>query len=201
MDVIAVLSRPAFDRSESGRPFTQGFDFLAYIVVGDVHGRHFEIKVFIVRQIKFGKNLEDCPELEGLAFGEVELFDLRLRDGREFLLADGLFHALRHERLHDFTLDVVGEAPANQRDWRLARTEARDTGDARKFLCDALQFFGDFIRGNLEIELAAAGCCSTCISHGNPFDAASLQALKKKCRAGKARWSRPYAPLSAIQRT
>ena len=66
--------------------------------------RHFEVEVFVVAEFKFGEHLEDGAEFERLAFGEVELLDLRLRDGGEFLLGDGFFDALGNERLQRLRL-------------------------------------------------------------------------------------------------
>jgi hypothetical protein len=133
--------------------FLQGF---VDVVVGDVQHRHFEIEIFVISELEFGENFKDGTELEGLAFGKIELIDLGLRNRSKFLLGDGFFDALGDEGLHNFTLDVVGEATANQGDRSFARTKAGNAGDAGEFLGDALHRFGDFFGGNLQVEFAAA---------------------------------------------
>ncbi len=94
LDEIAVFGRPAFHGSESRGALAHFFESLRDVVIGDVHGRHFELEIFVVSQLKFGKHLEYRAELERLPFDEIELLDLRLGNGGEFLLGDGFLDAL-----------------------------------------------------------------------------------------------------------
>ena len=58
--------------------------------------RHFEIEIFVIGELEFGKNFEDGAEFEGLAFREIQLVDLGLRNRGQLLLGDSLFDALGH---------------------------------------------------------------------------------------------------------
>ena len=81
-------------------------------------------------RLEFRQHFEDRAEFQRLAFVEIEFFDLRLRNRSQFLLGDGFFDALGHQRLQHFALDVVGEAAANQCNGSFAGAEA---GYARHF--------------------------------------------------------------------
>src|SRR5258707_3905793 len=154
---VAVLDRASLDGREGSGAFGHFLQRFVDVFVGDVHHGHFEIEILVIAKLELGESFEDGAEFERLAFGKIELVNLGLRNGGQFLLGDGLFDALRNERLHDFTLDIVGEAAADQRDGRFAGAKPGNAGDARKFLGDALHRFGDFVGGNLEVEFAAAG--------------------------------------------
>ena len=82
LDVVAVLRGAAFDGSECGGAFAHFFESFGDVVVGDVHGGHFELQIFVIAELKFGKHFEDRAEFQRLAFVKIELFDLRLRNGR-----------------------------------------------------------------------------------------------------------------------
>ena len=81
-------------------------------------------QISVIAQLKFGQYFEDRAEFQRLALVEIELFDLRLRDGIELLFSDGFFDALRNQRLQNFSLDVVGKAAANQCHGSFAGAEA-----------------------------------------------------------------------------
>ena len=114
-------------------------------------GGHFERQIFVIAQLEFGEDFEDGAEFQRLAFVVVEFFDLRLRDGGEFLFVDGFFDAFGNEGLQDFALDVVGEAAADQCERSFAGAEA---GDARNFG----EFFGDAF---MALETSSAGISSS----------------------------------------
>src|SRR6266404_5388116 len=111
---VVVLDRAALDGREGCGAFGHFLQSFVDVFVSDVHHGHFEIEIFIIAKLEFGENFEDGAEFERLAFGKIELVDLGLRNGGQFLLGDRLFNALRNERLHDFALDIVGEAAADQ---------------------------------------------------------------------------------------
>ena len=186
MNKVAIFGWAALDGSECGGTFAHFFEGLGDIIVGDVHRRHFEFEVFVVSEFKLGENLEDGAEFEWLAFDEVEFLDLRLRDGGEFLFGDGFFDALGNERLNDLAFDVFGETAANQGDGSLAGAETGDAGYAREFLRDTFQLLGDFVCGNLEVEFAAAGCCSGCFSHGKSFRYGACGRSKRNVTQGRS---------------
>ena len=123
---------------------------------------HFDFETFVIAKLEFRKDFEDGAELQRLAFGKIQLLDLRLRNRRQLLFGDGFFDALRDERLQHFALDILGEAPADQGDGRFAWPKTGHTGDPRELLGHALNFLGYFFRGNFQIQLAAASC----FSHG-----------------------------------
>ena len=171
LDVVVLLRGAAFDWRECSGALAHFFESLRDIVVGDVHRRHFDVEIFVVAELKFGEHFEDGAEFQRLAFGEVELFDLRLRNRRQLLLDDGFLDGFGDERLKDFALDVFGEALADQRDRRFAGAEAGDARELREFFRDTLHFFGDDIGGDFEVEFATAGCGSGSgfFSHGRSF--------------------------------
>src|SRR5207302_1393644 len=147
----------------------------------------FEFKTLIASQLEFRHHLEHRAKLHRLAFIEVQLLHFRLRNRREFLLRQGLFHALRHKRLQHFALNVVRESAANQRNGRLPAPESRNRGQARELFRHALDLFRHFFGGNLQFQLAAAAC----LSHGGPFRATSLSLLRD---LRWSRWRRRTAP-------
>src|SRR2546430_8604287 len=61
-------------------------------------------------------------------------------------------------RLQHFSLDVIRELAANQRDRRLPAAESRNVREAREFLRDTLDLFRYFLGGNFQFQLAAAAC-------------------------------------------
>ena len=82
---------------------------------------------------------------------------MRLRDGDELFFREGRLDVLRHELLHHFALDVLGEAAANQCDGRFPGTKARNSRDARDFFRYFLARFRDFLGGDFQLEFALAG--------------------------------------------
>ena len=164
-------ARPS-DGSKRRGALAHLLESLCDVLVGHFHRGHFNFQILVIAQLKFRQNFEDRAEFQRLAFGEIQLVHLRLRDRSQFLLGDGFFDALGHQRLQHFALDVVREAAADQRDRRLARTEAGHARNARKFLRHALHLFRYFFRGNFQIQFAAASC----FSHGTIFSSVNDRA-------------------------
>jgi hypothetical protein len=136
------------------------FEGFRHVFFGNVHRGHLELQLFVIAQFEFRQHFKYCPELQRLPFVEIQLVHLRLRDGRQFLFGNGLFHALGHQRLQHFSFDVIRELASNQRNGRLPAAKSRHVRNARKFLRHAFNLFRYFFRGNLQLQLAAAGCFS-----------------------------------------
>jgi hypothetical protein len=149
LHVIAVFDGPPFDRRKRRRPLAHLLKGLGNIRFGEVHRGHFNFKSFVIPKFEFRQNFENRAELQRLALGKIQFLNLGLRNGRQFLLRDGLLDALRDERLQYFTFNIFGEAPADERYRGFAWPESRHARDARKFLCHALNLFRHFFRGNL----------------------------------------------------
>ena len=86
-------------------------------------------EILVIAQLEFRQHFEHRAEFQRLAFLEFDFVHFRARDGNEFLLVERLFEIFRHERLHHFALNVVGETAAHQCHGRLAGTESGDAGD------------------------------------------------------------------------
>ncbi len=99
LDVIAILDNAAFNRSKRSGALAHLLQSLIQGLVGDAHIGHFDFERFVIGERKFGKNFKACAEFDRLAFVELQLVDLRLRNGRELLFGYGLLDVLRHELL------------------------------------------------------------------------------------------------------
>src|SRR6202022_1081818 len=160
LDVISIFDRPTLDGRKRGGALTHLLESLVHIFISNVHRRHFEVETFIVGQLEFRQNLENRAEFQRLTFRKIKLVYLWLRDRRQLLLADGLLNAFGNQRLDYFTLDVISEPPADQGYRGLAWPKAGNARHTRELLCDTLHRFGYFLRGNLQVEFAAAASFS-----------------------------------------
>ena len=92
----------------------------------------------VVRQLKIRRGLECDGELERLAFGELNLLDVRLADHPEFLVGDGLAITVRDQPAFGFFVDLRGVALYDQVPRGFAGTKA---GEADLLLKLARDFF------------------------------------------------------------
>ena len=122
---VAVLNRPPLHWRERGRALPHFLERLRRVLVGNVHRRHFERQVLVIAQLELRQHFKDGAKLQRLAFVEIQLVHLRLRNRRQFLLRYRFLHALRHQRLQHFSLDVFGKLPPDQRNWGFATPESR----------------------------------------------------------------------------
>ena len=153
---IAIFNSAPFHGSQSRRALAHLFERFRHVRFGNVHDRHFDFQALVVPQLEFRQHFENSAELQRLAFGEIQLFNLRLRDRSQLLLRHSLFHAFGHELLQHLAFDVVGKSPPNQRHGGFAGAEARHARNPGKIFGDALDGLGHFFRGNLQVEFAAA---------------------------------------------
>ena len=158
LDKIVVLRGAAFHGSERGGPLAHLLERFFDIFVGDLHLLDFDVETLVIAELELGKHFKDGAELQRAALRIIHLVHLRLGDRRQLLLRDGLLDPLRHKGLHHLAFDVLRKAPADKRYWRLARTEARNAGDARKIAGDLFGRLLHFFGGNLQLEFAPAAC-------------------------------------------
>ena len=111
---VAILNRAALDGRKRCGTFAHLFERFRHVLVRDVHRGHVELQALVITQFEFRQHFEDRAELQRLALVEIQLIHLRLRNWGEFLFGHGFFHALRHQRLQHFSLDVICELAANQ---------------------------------------------------------------------------------------
>ena len=156
--VVAVFRRAAFDGNKRGGTLAHFFERLVHLRVADFIRVHLDLEILVIAQLEFGKDFEDRAEFQRLAFFEFDLVHFGARDRDQFFFVERFFEIFRHERLHHFALNVFGEAAANQRDGRLARTES---GNARHARDVARHFFGRFLHvlgRNFQLDFTLAGC-------------------------------------------
>ena len=157
---VAVLNRTPLDWRKRRGPLAHLLQRLRHVRVRDVHSGHFERQVFVIAQLEFRKHFKNSAKLQRLALVEIELVHLWLRNGRQFLFGNRFFHALRHQRLQHFSLDVLREFSPDQRNWSFAAAESRHVRQPCELLRHALNLFRYFFGGNLQFQLAAARCFS-----------------------------------------
>src|SRR5580765_982037 len=165
LHIVAVFDGPPFDGSKRRGAFAHLLESLRDVGLVEFHRGHLDCETFVIAKLELREDFEYGAKLQRLAFGKIQFFHLWLRNRSQFLFRDGFFNALRDERLQHFALDVFREAAADQRYRCLARPKSRHAGNAREFLSYTLDLFRYFFRGNLQIQLAAAGC----FSHGTIF--------------------------------
>ena len=176
---VTVLNRPPFYGRKRCGTLTHLFQGFRYVVFRDIHRGHLEFQPFVIAQLKFRQHLKHGAKLQRLAFVEIQLVHFWLRNRRELLLRHRFLHAFGHQRLQHFALDVLRESPPNQRNWRFAPPESRNGRDAREFLRDTFDLLRHFLRGDFQLQLAAAGCFShaTVLSRGDWFGKESFAGL------------------------
>ncbi len=133
---------------------------LVDLLVADLDLVHLDVQILVIAQLEFRQHLENGAELQRLAFLELNVVHFRARHRNHLFLVERLLEIFRHERLHDFALDVFGEPAADQRDGRLPGTESRDAGDARDVARHLLGGLLNILRRNFQFDFALAGSFS-----------------------------------------
>ena len=158
LNEIVVLDDAAFDRRERRSALLHFRERVGHAFVGDGHFRHLDFHVLVVAQRKFRQHFKRGAEFQRLAFVVLQLVDLRLRNGCEFLFGDGLFDVFGNERLQHFALDVAGETLLDQRNRRFARTKAGHARDLGKILGDFFRGFSYFVGRDFQVQFFPASC-------------------------------------------
>src|SRR5215472_16871357 len=196
---VTVLDGPTFDRCKRRRPLAHLLQGLLYVILGDVHGGHFQFQPLVTAQVEFRHHFEDRAKLQRLSFVEVQLVHFRLGNRRQLLFRYGLFHALWNQRLQHFPLYVFRESPPDQRDGGFSAPESRNRRQPRELFCHALDLLRYFLGGNFQFQLAAAACLShkTVLSSNVNQPAPELSRLLTVPR----RRSRNFTPRRSPKRT
>ena len=169
-NVVAVFRRTSFDRNVGGRALAHLFERFVYLLVAHLNLVNLHVQVLVVAQFEFRQHLEDRAKLQRLAFLEVHVVDFRPRNRNELFLIERLPEIFRHERLHHFALNVIGEAASHQRHRRFSGTKPGNPRHARDVARHFLGGFLDVVRWNFQLNLSFAGC----FSHGKERGAQRL---------------------------
>src|SRR5262249_25483604 len=93
---VAVFDRAAFERRKSSGALTHVLEGLSHILVGNVHGWHFQLKTLVAAKLEFRQDLKYGAEPQRLAFAKIQLVHLRLRNRSKLLFRDRSFDAFRY---------------------------------------------------------------------------------------------------------
>ena len=154
-DEIAGCRR-ALDRAELRVLLAHVLERFVHLVVADRGRRVLDVDALVLNERDLGTHLDDRDEAERRAFLERHVFEIRLIDGTQLRLADGLTVDVRDQMLGDFATHFIREVNLHERARNVAFAEARQS---RLFLDAAvgfLPFLLNDVARRLDIETALA---------------------------------------------
>ena len=135
------------------------------LFVGHRYLLFFRTNLLVAGNVDLRQHLEARLETHRLAFAQIEVGHLRLRNRNQVLLFGFLPEVARNQVLDQFALDVFAEALADDARRNLASPEARHPGMLLKLADNGLFFFGHHIGGDFDGNLSLTGvrtfglCC------------------------------------------